>query len=165
MKKQLVSTLLIIAFPLLLISCVSSLLKEKPPTFSKEVHYVAPAPPFDIRGNSVYPSWKNKKTGNVISIFSDCQPGNSISLPDLHRYIEDSIENLSRVSETAAPFQNKPSLTRVIEGEVEGNAIQIKSLAFKRLNCGYVVTLSGKPDQVLKDQNYFDQFTKSLSFK
>lgn len=165
MKKQLVASLIIVVFPLLLVSCVSSLLKEKAPTFSDEVKFKAPAAPFVALQKSIYPSWKNKITGNVISIFSDCQPGNPTPLTELQRFIEDSIENSKLVSEATAPFDKKPALTRVLQGELENNPIQIKSIAFKRLNCGYVVSLSGKPDQVLKDEPSLDLFLKSLAFK
>src|SRR3989338_7161543 len=165
MKKQLVATLFIITIPFLLVSCVSSLLKEKPPTFSKEVSFLAPADPFVDLKRSVYPSWKNRVTGNVISIFSDCQPGNPLSLTDLQRYMEESIDNATRLNEKTTPYQNKPALFRTIDGQVEGNQIQIRSLAFKRLNCGYLVSLSGKPEQLQQDKTSFDTFLKSLKFK
>ncbi len=166
MKNQLAASLVIILLmPLLLISCVSSLLKEKPPTFSEEVSYSNPSKPFYMLKKSVYPSWKNKATGNVLSIFSDCQSGATSSLSELHRIIEDSLENSKRLSENQTVFQNKPALQRTVAGEVENSSIQIKSISFQRLSCGYVVSLSGKSDQLKLDENAFDLFIKSLTFK
>ncbi len=165
MMKHLLATLILISAPLLLVSCVSSLLKEKAPTFSNEVNYTAPKSPFVRLTKSVYPSWKNKESGNVLSIFSDCQNGLTSSLSELQSIIEESVENSKRVSENFIQFQNKPALKRILNGELENNSIQIKSVSFKRLNCGYVVSLSGKPEQLQLDENTFELFIKSLTFK
>ena len=165
MKNHLAATFILLTVPILLASCVSSLLKEKAPTFSSEINFKNPALPFVKLSRSVYPSWKNKATGNVLSIFSDCQPDNSLSLTDLHRIIEDSLENSSKVSESSLTFQNKPALQRVIRGELDNSPIQIKSTAFKKSNCGYVVSLSGKPDQIKLDEKALEAFTQSLNFK
>ena len=165
MMKQLIATLILISAPFLLVSCVSSLLKEKAPTFSNEVNYTVPKSPFVRLTKSVYPSWKNKESGNVLSIFSDCQNGLTSSLSELQSIIEESVENSKRVSENFIQFQNKPALKRILNGELENNSIQIKSVSFKRLNCGYVVSLSGKPEQLQLDENTFELFIKSLTFK
>ncbi len=165
MKNHLVATIILLTAPFFLASCVSTLLKEKAPTFSNEVNFKAPGLPFTKLNQSVYPSWKNKTTGNVLSIFSDCQSGNSISLSDLLRIIEDSVENSKKVSENNLIFQSKPALQRVIRGELDNNPIQIKSTAFIKMNCGYVVSLSGKPDQLQLDEKALETFTQSLNFK
>ena len=165
MMKHLLVTLILVLTPFLLVSCISSLLKEKAPTFSDEVNYTSPKPPFFRLTKSVYPSWKNKITGNVLSIFSDCQNGMTSSLGDLQRIIEDSIDNSKRLTENQIQYQNKPALQRTLTGEVENNSIQIKSMSFKRLNCGYVVSLSGKPEQLRLDDTAFELFIKSLTFK
>lgn len=165
MMKQLLATLILVLTPFLLASCVSSLLKEKPPTFSDEVTFTSPKTPFFRLTKSVYPSWKNKQTGNVLSIFSDCQTGMTSTLSELQRIIEDSVENSKRLAENQIQYQNKPALQRTLSGEVENNSIQIKSIAFKRLNCGYVVSLSGKPEQLHLDDNAFELFIQSLTFK
>ena len=165
MKKQLAAFLFVILPPLFFVACVSSLLKEKAPTFSSEVKFVPPADPFIILNKSVFPSWKNRISGNVLSILSDCQPGNPSSFHDLHHMIEDSVDNPLVVSETSITFQKKPALQRIIHAELDGSLLEIKSLAFKRASCGYLVSLSGKPDQLKIDQLAFDLFLKSLSFK
>lgn len=165
MKKQFSAALLIIISPILFVSCVSTLLKEKAPTFSTEVSYMAPTTPFISSNKSVFPSWKNKTTGNVLSIVSDCQPGNPITLAELQRMIEDSVENPNSIKETFITFQNRPALQRTLRGDLDQTPIEVHSMAFKRLNCGYVVSLSGHPDQVQQDQKSFDQFLQSLKFK
>lgn len=165
MKKHLLLTSIIILGPFLLISCVSSLLKEKAPTFSKDVSYQNPQGTFYRLEKSVFPSWKNKDTGNVISIFSDCQNETPKTLNDLQKYIEDSMENSKREKEALVQFQNRPALQLLVKGELESNPIAVQSISFIRSTCGYVVSLSGKPHQLKLDQTNYDHFLTSLSFK
>lgn len=164
MKKHLALTTFIILAPFLLVSCVSSLLKEKAPTFSKDVEFEDPKGPFHKLDKSIFPSWKNKDSGNVISIFSDCQESPK-TLNELQKYIEDSVENSKRAKETLTQFQNKPALNILFQGELESNPIEVQSISFIRANCGYVVSLSGKPQQLKLDQVTFDHFLTSLKFK
>ena len=165
MKKHLVLTSFIILAPFLLISCVSSLLKEKAPTFSKDIDFENPKGAFYKLEKSVFPSWKSKESGNVISIFSDCQTDSTKNLNDLQKFIEDSIELSKRTKETVTQFQNKPALSLQITGELESNPIEIQSMSFIRGSCGYVASLSGKPNQLKADQSTFDQFITSFKFK
>lgn len=165
MKKQLSAALFIILSPVLFVSCVSTFLKEKAPTFSTEVSYVSPIAPFALLNKSVFPSWKNKKTGNVLSIVSDCQPENAVTLSELQRMIEDSVESPRLAKESFIAFQDRPALQRILHGELDQSPIEVRSTAFKRLNCGYVVSLSGRPDQVGLDQSSLELFLQSLKFK
>lgn len=165
MKKQLVATLILILTPALLVSCVSSLLQEKAPTFSSEIKFADPAEPFTKLNKSVYPSWKNKKTGNVISIVSDCSDSSSITLYSLHQIIEGSIDKPKVSQQNTITFKNKPALVHVTEGLLDLEPIEIHSMSFKRNNCGYVTSLSGKPKNLNADKAFYDQFNESLTFE
>jgi hypothetical protein len=165
MKKHLLLTSFIILAPFLLISCVSSLLKEKAPTFSKEIEFENPTGNYTKLEKAVFPSWKNRATGNVISIFSDCQTDSPKTLNDLQKYIEDSVDNGKRVNENIIQFQNKPALNVLLNGDLEGNPIAVQSTSFVRGNCGYVASLSGKPQQLKLDQPTFNHFLTSFKFK
>lgn len=165
MKKQLVATLIIIAIPFFFVSCVSSLLKEKPPTFSKEIKLTDPKPPFVKTETSVYPSWKNPITGNVISIVSDCNEGSGYKLSSLHLLIEDSLEDIKLKKEETIALQNRPALLRIVTAMLDGLAIEVQSVSFKRKSCGYLASLSGKTNSLIQDSTPFMQFINSLGFQ
>ena len=164
MKRQLAATFLLFVSPFLFVACISSLLKENPPTFSSEVEYKEPAAPFAKFKKSVYPSWKSQKTGNVISIVSDCDPNSSLSLAQLHRIVEDSLTGLQVVNEEGAFLQDKPALVRNIKGQLDGIDIELVSVSFRRKSCGYVSSLSGKVGSVQQDRTEFDRFNQNLKF-
>jgi hypothetical protein len=165
MKKQLAASLLIVSLPFLFVSCVSSLLKENPPTFSQEISYTAPAAPFSKMSTPVFPSWKNNKTGNVITIVSDCNPGASFTLQGLHQMIEGSITQPQLIKEENIEFQNRPALTHRVSGQIDGLDIEVYSVSFIRRSCGYVSSLSGKKGSLDSDQQNFEQFIQGYSFE
>src|SRR4051812_26422405 len=165
MKKQLVATFIIILSPFLFISCVSSLLKEAPPSFSKEIKLIDPPQPFSKMGTSIYPSWKNTKTGNVIAIISDCSETSTYKLSNLHQLIEEPLENIKIIKEETVSLQNRPALLRVVNAQLDGHEIEIRSVSFKRKSCGYVSSLSGKKNNLGDDSGKFEQFMNGFSFE
>lgn len=165
MKKQLVATLFIIAVPFFFVSCVSSILKERPPSFSTEIRLTAPKAPFAKTETSVFPTWKNSQTGNVISIVSDCNDGATNKLSTLHQLIEDSLEEINVVKEETMALQNRPALLKILTASLDGQPIEVRSVSFKRKSCGYLASLSGKPNSLLKDTVHFDHFIQSFGFE
>ncbi|MBY0553651.1 hypothetical protein K2P97_03925 [bacterium] len=164
MKKQLVATLIIVSLPFIFVSCVSSILKDAPPTFSKEIKLTEPTSPFIKMDTSVYPSWKNLKSGNVISIISNCSDSDS-KLSNLHQIIESSLDNIKVIKEETLTLQNRPAFARNINAVLDGVEIEIQSISFKRKSCGYVASLSGKLNNLTNDRKQFDQFLNGFSFE
>lgn len=164
MKRQLAATLILFAAPFLFVACVSSILKESPPTFSNEVEYKDPASPFSKLKTSVYPSWKNQKTGNVISLISDCDPNSNLSPAQLQRIVEDSLTGVQVVSEENSTLQDKPALTKNIKGLLDGTDIELLSVSFRRKSCGYVSSLAGKIGSLQQDRAEFEAFNRNLKF-
>ena len=165
MKKQLVSTIFICLFPVLFTACVSTILQGSPPSFSKEIKIQAPTGNFLATKNSIYPSWKNSKSGNVISIVSDCDPNSSYTLNSLHYIIEDALANVKIIKEENTNFQGKPAIYKKILADLDGHYIELQSISFKRKSCGYVSTLSGKADTLEPDMQIFNQFNSGLTFE
>ncbi|MCC2679257.1 MAG: hypothetical protein K0R29_1833 [Pseudobdellovibrio sp.] len=165
MKKQLVTTILVALFPILFTACVSSMLQGSPPTFSKDVRLINPASPFVATKNSVFPSWKSSRTGNVITIISECDPNSSASLSVLHRMVEEPLSGIQILKEENVTFQNKPAVFKAVKAELDGQAIELQSLSFRRKSCGYVSTLSGKPGNLQQDENEFSRFNAGLQFE
>ena len=165
MKKQLAATIIICSLPLLFISCVSSILKDAPPVFSKEIKLRAPGSPFVQTDTSVYPSWKNPKSGNVIAIVSDCDPNSSYSLTSLPSLVENPLTNIKVAKEQTITLQSKPALRRVVTATLDDHDIEVESVSFKRKSCSYVSSLSGKTGTLDADRAQFENFNSGFSFE
>lgn len=167
MKKQLVITLIILLIaPFFFGSCISSLLRDKPPVFSTEIQLTDPPRPFVKTETSIFPSWKNTDTGNVIAIVSDCSENSSYNskLSSLHQLIENSLDEIKIIKEETIFLKKKPALLRIINAQLDGQPIEIQSVSFKRMSCGYVASLSGKINNLTPDKPHFDQFISSLKY-
>jgi len=165
MKKQLVATFSVIVIPFLFASCISTLLKETHPSFSKEISLTDPEKPFTKTDTSIFPSWKNTTTGNVISIISDCAENTSYKLSNLHQLIESGLDDIKLLKEESLTFQKKPALSRIVHAYLDGQPIEIQSVSFKRKSCGYVVTLSGKINNLSFDRPQFEHFINGFRFE
>ena len=165
MKKQLVATALLLFVPIFYVSCVSSILKDAPPTFSSEIKVTDPVAPFVKTKTSVFPSWKSSKSGNVISVVSDCDPNSNLTLQKLHQLVEDSLYNLAVLKEETQTFQGRPSFYKRVSGELDGRPIEVISISFKRKACGYVSSLSGKKETLEQDLKNFETFNNGLRFE
>lgn len=165
MKKQLVATLFVIGFPLFIGSCMSSLLKDSPPTFSAEIKLTPPIKPFEKAESSIFPSWKSSETGNVISIVSDCSENTPYKLSNLHLMLESSLESITILKEESISLLKRPALLRIVTAKIDGQSIEIQSVSFKRKSCGYVASLSGKEKSLNSDRATFEKFINGFSFK
>ena len=164
MKKQLAATFIIVISPFLFVSCISTLLQEKAPTFSKEIQFTQPKDPFVRLSKSIYPAWKSKNTGSVISIISDCSE-NSASSSNLHQLITESIEQPQLIKQQQIQFQNKPAQFYQTQGELDQNPIEIQSLSFRRKKCSYISSISGRPNTLQTDLKTFNEFNESFKFE
>lgn len=149
---------------LFLTSCLSSLLKEPAPTFSDEIQLPAVISEFTQQKTSTYPSWKNKKTSNVISVISECSDSN-LTLKSAHSMITNAVENETILDEKKTKHKDSLAYFRKISGLIEGHNLEIQSLSFKFKNCFYVSSLSGSKEKIALDLNAWTTFNQNIEFK
>lgn len=168
MKKHFLILLFLTSSLIALTSCVSTLLQEKAPSFSKEITFTEPQntnASFKKIQKSIYPAWKNQVSGNVISIISDCNEINTLSFASMQQLFNDSIDQAKITKQVQIQFKNKPAHFMITSGQIDGQDIEIRSLTFKRKNCVYLSALSGKPQVIEQDQKSFDTFNENLIFE
>lgn len=166
MKKQIFKTIFITIIPIFFVSCVSSLFKAKPPTFSDEIQLTEPAPPFMKTKTSVFPSWKSAATGNVIAIVSECNLNSANNnLTSLHQLIDTALEDVVLIKEESLLLYNKPALLRTVHAHLDGNPIEVQSVVFKKKSCSYAATLSGKQNNLVSDVAIFKKFINGFGFE
>lgn len=157
---------LLLSFAILLLipGCISNIFREPKPTFSKEVLLPEFNSNFDQLRDNVYPAWKNKDTGNVISMVSDCNEGN-FSLKSIHSLMSDPLENVKVVEERPTTLNGRKSYSKIIRGEIDGKAIEIQSYSLQYNTCTYVTSLAGNPEKIKLDQEHFKTFLQKIDFK
>lgn len=161
-KKTLTALCGILFFGLVISGCISNILKEKIPAFSDEIKFSAPASFKEIK--SVYPSWKNSETQNVILIISNCDD-NKYSPSYAYLIISENVEN-SRVENSQLDNVNLPKqVVKQIYGSVDQEPVEIQTISFQHRHCVYISALSGKPKTIAKDFENWKTFLNSIELK
>lgn len=157
---------LLLSFGILLLipGCISSIFKEPKPTFSNEVVLPEFGSEYNFLSGNVYPAWKNKNTGNVISIVSDCNEG-SFTLKSIHSLMSESLDHVKIVEEKKAELNSRSSYYKRLRGEIDGKPIEIQSYSVQNGQCTYVTALAGKPDKINHNQTDFQNFLQKIDFK
>lgn len=158
--KILISCLALLLIP----GCISNIFREPKPTFSAEVLLPELNPEFQQLTDNVYPAWKNKNTGNVISIISDCNEGH-FTLKSIHSLMSDSLDTMKVIEEKLAIVNTRKSYYKKIQGSIEDKPIEIQSYSFQYRKCSYVASLAGKPDKVSQNLAEFKSFIQKIDFK
>ncbi len=155
---------IVLLFFLFTSGCISNLLKEPAPTFSKAV--ILPELPveFVLQKNLTYPSWKNKNTSNVILVISECSDAN-LNLKSAHSLITNALENEKIIEEKRTTFKNQQAYYRKVSGQVDGLEIDIVSSSFKFQDCMYISSLSGVRESLSKDIESWTRFNQQIEFK
>ncbi|AZZ37876.1 hypothetical protein CIK05_14060 [Bdellovibrio sp. qaytius] len=149
---------------LLIPGCISNMFKEPKPTFSKDVVLPEFSSDFNTLSDNVYPAWKSKATGNVISMVSDCNEGN-FNLKSIHGLMSDSLDKVKVIEEKPTTLNTRKSYYKKVRGEIDGKAIEIQSYSVQHLKCTYVTSLAGNPDKINLNQNDFKAFLQKIDFK
>jgi hypothetical protein len=159
-SKLLLSVVILLSVP----GCISNIFKEPKPTFSEEVILPQLNSDFNKLSGHVYPAWKHKDTGNVISIISDCTAG-SFSLKSIHGLMSDSLDTVKVIEEKSTTVNNRKSVSKTVRGEIEGKAIEIRSYSLQHGTCTYVTSLAGNPEKINLNQEHFKNFLQQIDFK
>jgi len=153
-----------LAILLLIPGCISNIFKEPKPTFSKDVVIPEFNSDFNPLRDNVYPAWKSKTTGNVISMVSDCNDGN-FNLKSIHSLMSDSLDSVKVIEEKNTTLNRRKSYFKKVRGEIDGKAIEIQSYSVQYLKCTYVASLAGNPQKIEQNQNDFKSFLQKIDFK
>ncbi len=149
-------------FGLVVTGCISNILKEKIPAFSNQISFTPPNSFTEIK--SVYPSWKNNDTQNVILIISNCDD-NKYSPPYAYMIISENIDTPQVESIKVDGIFLPKQVAKQILGTVDEEAVEVQTFSFKHRNCVYISALSGKPNTIAKDFKNWKTFLKSIELK
>ena len=156
----------IIALPLFylyLSSCVSVNLPSSSGTKSVAIELKAPAKPFiPIDNKGADKAWISQKNGNTISYLSDCGSPLDPPLQQIESDTLNFLENLKILSSETKTFNGRESLETTAQGNVDGVAVKMRVLTFKKNNCSYSLVYGGVKDKFSIELGDFDHFLQGF---
>ncbi|PIS10958.1 MAG: hypothetical protein COT73_06520 [Bdellovibrio sp. CG10_big_fil_rev_8_21_14_0_10_47_8] len=108
-------------------------------------------------------SWQNPKSGNTIAIISECSEMKDPALSDLENDAAQAFSAAKVVQTTKETFSDREALRSQIQGTVDGIAVKMDILTFKKNSCNYSVTFMGRLRLFDLDHSAFEQFLKGFS--
>lgn len=142
-------------------ACVSVTLKTESNKPAEGLSYQAPSDPFEKVGDKNYPSWIQKKSGNIISLVSECG-SQDLSLTQLQNEVLTALDESKVLKEEKVSFDNREALKTWIQGKTNGVDTKLLVMVFKKNSCNYTLSYGGKEKNFEKDIAAFDRFTTSL---
>lgn len=162
-RRPFIPKIFLLLFFIPLCSCVSVKIASDGPKKSKDISLEAPNADFEkIKTEGADVTWLNKKNGNSISYYSECNLSNDISLQSIQN---ESFSALSEVNVTTtqnASFNERESLQTEAEASIDGVPIKISLLIFKKNGCNYTLTYAGRKEKFAQNQSEFKKFVKEF---
>jgi len=146
-----------------LVSCVSVNLKPQSIKRSEGTKFTEPPPPFRVIENpSVDFAWQSSKTGNTLAYASECHNRSEITLDMMEQESLAAIMNARIMDSQTMEYNDREAKQIVAEGYVDGVAIKIAILLFKKNDCNYTLTFVGRKKHFDTEFNYFKKFKESF---
>lgn len=144
---------------LLLSSCVSVQLPGGKITQAKDVQYSDPGAPFEkIKAQNSDRTWQSKNTGNTISYLSECGGTADPSLQSIETESLSAMNDLKVIATEELTYNGREARQTVARGEIDGVAVQIALLIFKKNGCTYTLSYGGLHKQFSAELKNFENF-------
>jgi len=158
-SRQSLFYLILILVGSLLSSCVSVNLPSQGPERSKVYKFSDPKSPFEvIQLTQVDRAWRNKSTGNAISILSDCKSGADMPLPAVSDSVLQPLESKEELSQSKLHYNGRAALQTEAKGQIDGVLSQVELVIFRKDNCLYILTYTGVAEKFALDKGVFKNF-------
>lgn len=148
-----------------LTSCVSVKIAGTDSTLSKfdQAHFTEPQIPFQKKSiPSGDFSWVSRNTGNIISYLSECSKIKDIDLKSLEADAVSSLENPIVEQSIVQDFNNRKAIFSKIIGEIDGVKLFLELVIFKKNNCSFTLSYTGKVGKQSEESSHFTSFYKSF---
>ena len=150
-------------FFLVFASCVSVNLKSNPPTKSEGYSFQAPSRDFvRLKGGHTDHAWQNQQTGNTIAVLSECSESRDPSLSTLESETVQAMNNTEILQTKESHFQGRASRRSVAQGSLDGIAVKMDILTFKKNACAYTLTYMGRSSVFESEKSAFEDFVKGF---
>jgi hypothetical protein len=154
---------LILLFCLQLWACVTVKVGEETPKKSVDIKLNPPKKPFEEHTFlSADKAWLSTSTGNVISFASECPKSSDPTLETLTKESIQSLDQAEIIEKETISFNGREAVKTYAKGTVDGVALAMKTIIFKKNGCNYRLMLSGLVNKLNIEQDRFEEFCREF---
>ena len=119
--------------------CVTVSVSEKKGRPAENLEVVPPSAPFEeLKTPDADRAWQNARNGTSISYASECG-GADPSLKSIQQTILQGLTDINIEAEEKTNFNSREALDTTASGNVDGVAVRIRFLTFKKNNCNFTL--------------------------
>ncbi len=107
-------------------------------------------------------AWRNKTTGNSISVLSDCKGGLDISLSAVTDSVLQPLDSKEVLAQKKLTFNGRAALQTEAKGQIDGIESLVELLVFRKDDCLYILTYTGVTEKYPSDKNAFKSFASEF---
>ena len=129
-----------------------------------KVAFRPPAPPFEkakLEG-SADEMWRNPKTGNNISYFTQCGDKSDPELTSIRNELALGLSEYQVLQSDRVPYNGREALRSLISGKVDGIESMMDVIILKKNGCIYGITFVGLSQKLKVDQPAFEKFVREF---
>lgn len=124
--------------------CVSVNIGPKKPGRAENVRAVPPGAEFRaVSDTAADQAWQSSRTGNTISYLSEC-PETTMSLESLTNESLAVLREREVLDQQTKFFNARGALETVATGTLDGIAMKMSAMVFKRNGCSYLITYAAR---------------------
>lgn len=145
------------------IGCIHFSIGEPTPQKASNVIFNDPLFPFEIMKKSeADQSWQSTKTGNIISLFSDCSKTSDKSLSLAFNELLKSFDKIEHQKRETTFYNNRESLSVELVGFIDGIEVFMASTLFNKNQCFYQLSYSGLANEKQTEISFYETFLKDF---
>lgn len=107
-------------------------------------------------------AYEDTRTGAIVSLNSLCRKYTEASLEELSRNLVLGIKDKRVIRTREVTIADTPALDTVIQGEVEGARVQIRTVVMKKNSCTYDFVHVSTPEKARASEKDFEDFVASF---
>ena len=149
-----------------LVGCVSVNMKPEQATKSEGYSFANPGNNFEEwKTDLADHAWKSTKTGNMISVISECSKKKDPSLTSIEGEALQALTDVKVLSTEEKIFSGRGALQTTVQGKLDGIRMKMEVLSIKKNFCSYTFSYTGRDNQFEQEAAIFSQFLSGISIQ
>jgi hypothetical protein len=130
---------------------------------AEDVEFKTPTNPFkEMKSPNTDRAWISDLTGNTISYLSDCKNPADPSIEQIQNDTLSVLNDLEILFTQKKTFNSREAVETMAQGFIDGVAVKMKLLTFKKNSCSYSLVYGGVKEKFEPEIKHFNLFVSGF---
>ncbi len=130
---------------------------------SDKVKVTVPSEKYEEINNKIVDrAWQNKKNGNTIAYFSECNSPSDNSIENIEKENIKAIINAKVIERKMVDYNSRKALVSIVSGQFNKDQIKVKIVLFKKNGCIFTISYVSRAIFYAADERIFQKFVEDF---